>query len=193
MSKIAIFASGAGSNASKIIEYFNANSRHAQVDCIATNQIEAGIHQVAAKFEVPIFYFDNSAFASGIEVNQLLQKREIEWIVLAGFLRKIPLSLIHAFPERIINLHPSLLPKYGGKGMYGSRVHKAVIENKEKESGISIHLVNEDFDKGKLLFQKTCNIDTNETFESLAQKVQVLEHTYFPKAIENAITTLNNN
>jgi len=187
MSKIAILASGAGSNASKIIEYFNENTACASVDCIFSNQKEAGINEVASRFHVPIFHFDNDDFASGTEVLELLKERAVDWIVLAGFLRKIPLSLIRAYPDRIINLHPSLLPKYGGKGMYGSRVHHAVIENGEKRSGISIHLVNEEFDEGRLLFQESCDLEKNETAISLAKKVQQLEHKCFPKIIEEVI------
>lgn len=187
MSKIAIFASGAGSNASKIIEYFNEHTAFASVDCIISNQKEAGINEVAVKFQVPIFHFGNDAFALGNEVLNLLIARDINWIVLAGFLRKISSNLIRTYPDRIINLHPSLLPKYGGKGMYGTRVHHAVIENRERKSGISIHLVNQEFDEGKVLFQKTCELEENETAGSLAKKIQKLEHKFFPKVIEETI------
>ncbi|MEQ8625351.1 MAG: phosphoribosylglycinamide formyltransferase [Vicingaceae bacterium] len=187
MSKIAIFASGAGSNAAKIIEYFEVKTTMVSVDCIVTNQQEAGVYEVATKHNVPIFYLSNAAIEVGNEVLTLLKERKIEWIVLAGFLRKIPAIIIQSYPDRIINLHPSLLPKFGGKGMYGKKVHQQVIESGETESGISIHLVNEEYDKGEIILQQKCMVDTNETVESLSKKVQMLEHKFFPIAIEQAV------
>ena len=192
MSKIAIFASGAGSNAIKIIEHFKVNSHIAQVDCIITNKDLAGVYQVSTDYHTPIFKFDNLSFSNGEEVLDFLKQREINWIVLAGFLKKIPDSILEHYPNQIINLHPSLLPKYGGKGMYGDRVHQAVLNGKEKESGITIHLVNEEYDKGRILSQKKCLVSEFETVLSLKKKIQQLEHEYFPIAIEEEIIRRTN-
>tara|TARA_R110000868_G_scaffold96065_2_gene264240 strand:+ start:869 stop:1453 length:585 start_codon:yes stop_codon:yes gene_type:complete len=193
MSKIAIFASGAGSNADRIIHFLTNKSSSIKVDCILTNKKSAGIYEVAKKFEIPIFYFSNSDFAKGTVVLDFLEKREVEWIVLAGFLRKIEPVLIEAFMNKIFNLHPALLPKYGGKGMYGKFVHEAVLAAGEKESGISIHLVNSDFDKGAILFQVKCDIANGQTVEGLAEKIQKLEHDNFPQVVEDYILNFNRN
>ncbi len=192
MSKIAIFASGAGSNALKIIEHFKRKLDIARVDCLITNKEKAGVYDVSNACDTPIFMFENPAFSDGEEILAFLKKREINWIVLAGFLRKVPHSILEAYPNQIINLHPSLLPNYGGKGMYGDRVHEAVLKAKENESGISIHLVNEEYDKGKIVMQKKCLIDEFETVTSLKRKIQQLEHNYFPIAIEEEIIQQTN-
>ncbi len=187
MPKIAIFASGAGSNATQITNYFKKQKASILVDCFLTNKRSAGIYEVAEQLNLPIFQFDNIQFAEAMPVVELLRERGVEWIVLAGFLRKIPTKLIQEFEGKMMNLHPSLLPKYGGKGMYGRYVHESVIENKEKESGITIHLVNQNFDEGEILFQRSCELGEEETIDSLASKIQKLEHEYFPKVIEEQI------
>lgn len=192
MSKIAIFASGAGSNALKIIEHFKGKPDVAKVDCLITNKEKAGVYDVSNACDTPIFMFENSAFSDGKELLVFLKKRGISWLVLAGFLRKVPHVILEAYPNQIINLHPSLLPKYGGKGMYGERVHEAVLKDKESESGISIHLVNEEYDKGKILMQKKCLINEFETVSSLKMKIQQLEHNFFPIAIEEEIIQQTN-
>jgi len=187
MSKIAIFASGTGTNAARITEYFLQNNQSIHIDCFITNKANAGVYKVAERFDVPIFQFENSDFVKGDKLVNFLKERNISWIVLAGFLRKIAPTLIQNFNNKIINIHPSLLPNYGGKGMYGKYVHQAVLKNEESESGISIHLVNEAFDEGEILFQKSCSIEEGETVESLAKKIQQLEHHYFPKVIEERV------
>ena len=187
MSKVAIFASGAGSNADRILQFLTEKQSPIQIDCLLTNKREAGIYKVADKFDVPIFCFSNTAFAEGDSVLEFLLTRNIRWIVLAGFLRKIELSLVEEFEDKIFNLHPSLLPKYGGKGMYGSKVHEAVLAAGESESGISIHLVNSEFDKGKILFQAKCEIEKGQTVDELSKNIQKLEHDNFASVIEHFI------
>jgi phosphoribosylglycinamide formyltransferase-1 len=183
MSKVAIFASGAGSNADRILQYLAKKQSLIQIDCLVTNKREAGIYKVAEEFNVPIFCFPNTAFAKGDSVLEFLMARNIQWIVLAGFLRKIELNLIEEFENRIFNLHPSLLPKYGGKGMYGSKVHEAVLAAGESESGISIHLVNKEFDKGEVLFQAKCKVEKGQTVEELSKNIQRLEHDNFADTV----------
>jgi phosphoribosylglycinamide formyltransferase-1 len=183
MSKVAIFASGAGSNADRILQYLAKKQSLIQIDCLVTNKREAGIYKVAEKFNVPIFCFPNTAFAKGDSALEFLMARNNQWIVLAGFLRKIELNLIEEFENRIFNLHPSLLPKYGGKGMYGSKVHEAVLAAGENESGISIHLVNSEFDKGEVLFQAKCKVKKGQTVEELSKNIQKLEHDNFADTV----------
>lgn len=187
MSKIAIFASGTGSNAARITEYFQLKNDSIEVDCFITNKLEAGIYRHAEAFKLPIFHFDNEQFKQGEKLLSTLKDRGIDWIVLAGFLRKIPNNIINSFEDRIINIHPSLLPKYGGKGMYGSHVHEAVLRNKEQESGITIHLVNEVFDDGEILFQAHCEVSFDDDVQSLSKKVQQLEHKHFPTVVEKTV------
>ena len=187
MPNLSIFASGKGSNAEQIIKHFKKNATGIKVVCLICNQANAGVLKVAKEYGVPFRLFSNQEIQDGTKLLDFLLLQKVDWIVLAGFLRKIPLRLIHSYPERIINLHPSLLPKYGGKGMYGSRVHEAVIENRDSESGISIHLVNEEFDQGKLIAQFSCNLEEKEDVFSLRQKIQKLEHHYYPKVIEQQI------
>lgn len=187
MSKIAIFASGAGSNADRIFQFLKEKNSSVEIDCFITNKKEAGIYHVAERLGVPIFYFSNASFKSGVEVIELCKTRNVEWIVLAGFLRKVELNIIEAFENKIFNLHPSLLPKYGGKGMYGKFVHQAVLEANESESGISIHLVNHEFDKGEILFQAKCEITEGQTVEELTKKIRKLEHENFPGTVVSYI------
>lgn len=184
MSKVAIFASGAGSNAKEIVRFLREKQSAVEVVTFVTNKKDAGINQVATLYNIPIQLFSNQQFVEVIEVIEYLKSMKVEWIVLAGFLRKIDLKLIKEFNNRIINIHPSLLPKYGGKGMYGRFVHEAVLSNNEKESGITIHLVNEEFDKGEVIFQAKCKIESGKTVEELAKDIQKLEHEWFPKVIE---------
>lgn len=189
MYNIAIFASGSGTNAQKIIEYFESN-KDVNISLVLSNKPQAKVLERAKKFDIPSVIFDRNAFYESDEIIRKLQKSDIDLIILAGFLWLVPKSLIEAFPQRIINIHPALLPKYGGKGMYGSNVHKAVFEAKEKESGITIHYVNEEFDEGKIIFQEACPLTEKDTPQSIAEKVQVLEHKYFPKVVENLLETL---
>lgn len=186
MINIAILASGTGTNARQIIDRFQDN-KYILVDCIITNRQKAGVIEIAESAGIPYFHFNNDRFASGQEILNFLNERGIKWIILAGFLRKIPTSIIDVFRNRIINIHPALLPKYGGRGMYGANVHEAVLLANEKESGISIHFVNENFDEGQIIFQKSCQIEKTDRIESLSKKVQLLEHRYFPQVIEDTI------
>ena len=185
MKNIAIFASGSGSNAERIVEYFT-DSQQISVKLFLCNNPEAGVIQRAEKLQIPLFMFDRPTFKSG-EVVKILQENQIDWVILAGFLWLIPKNMVEAFPNRIINIHPALLPKYGGKGMYGHFVHEAVVENKETESGITIHFVNEHYDEGGVIFQESFPVLPTDTSEDVARKGQVLEHKYFPEVIERVI------
>jgi len=185
-SKIAIFASGQGSNARRLVEYFS-NSSRIEVDSILCNRKEAGVYEVAKDLGLEIQYFSRAQFDMEKEVVDYLQEKRIDWIVLAGFLLKVPHLIIKKFPQKIINIHPALLPKFGGKGMYGNHVHQAVIEAGEKESGISIHFVDQDYDTGSMIAQFKCEIEENETVESLRSKIRLLEHEHFPQEIERLI------
>jgi len=187
--RIAIFASGSGSNAQKILEYFKDHSS-AEVSIILSNNPDAYVLQRADNFEIPTHVFDRDEFYHSDDVLNLLTNLQIDLIVLAGFLWLIPANLIQAFPDRIINIHPALLPSYGGKGMYGSHVHQAVLEAKESESGITIHYVNERFDEGKIIYQAKYKIEPNDTIELIQFKGQQLEHLHYPKVIENIIKEL---
>ena len=188
--KIAVFASGSGSNAENINNYLLDNYS-LKIDCILCNKKDAFVFERAKKMDVDAFYFDKNTFTSTDTIINLLTEREIDIIVLAGFLLKVPEALIGEFENKIINIHPALLPNYGGKGMYGMNVHNAVINNKESESGITIHLVNEEYDKGEILFQAKTQIEETDTAEDLAQKIHQLEYKYFPKVIVDYIDTLN--
>ncbi|MCH5599755.1 phosphoribosylglycinamide formyltransferase [Niabella ginsengisoli] len=180
--RLAIFASGAGSNAQKIIDHFK-NSPLAEVALIGCNKPNAGVLNIATKENIDSFIIEREQYKKDGYTDFLHEKR-IDFIILAGFLWKIPQPLIDAYPRKIINIHPALLPNYGGKGMYGSFVHEAVITNKEKQSGISIHYVDEHYDHGDIIFQATCDIVTGDTPDSLAQKIHQLEHEHFPRVIE---------
>jgi len=182
--RIAIFASGSGTNAENIISYFDDNE-HVVVDSLWSNKPDAYALTRAAKFGVDTFVFDRRKFYETKEVVDTLKKRKVDLVVLAGFLWLIPENLIQNFT--IINIHPALLPKYGGKGMYGMNVHKAVIASGDKESGISIHYVNEKYDEGILIFQERCAIVDGDTPEKVAEKVHALEYRYFPEVIEKVL------
>jgi len=183
---VAIFASGNGSNAQRIVEYFSGNP-DIRISLILSNKSDAYVLLRAKSLNIPSFCFTSSELKNTFIVHDKLKEFDIGFIVLAGFMIKVPDSLIKEFPNRIINIHPALLPKYGGSGMYGEHVHKAVIAAKEKESGISIHFVNEKYDEGKIIFQARCDVDKKDTSESLARKIHELEHYHYPRIIEKII------
>lgn len=186
MIKIAVFASGTGSNAKKIIEHFK-NNIAIEVALVVCNKPGAGVIAIAQTNNIPVLLIEKEKFFRGdAYVNELLQAG-ISFIILAGFLWKIPPALVHAYKNKIINIHPALLPNYGGKGMYGANVHNAVLQAGEKQSGISIHIVDELYDHGKTLFQATCPVLQTDTAETLAQRIHALEHTHFSTVIESYI------
>jgi len=184
---IAIFASGAGTNAQKIIEYFEKHPS-IKVSLIVCNKPGAGVLKVAEQARVSTLIIEKERFFRGDAYIKELKEKQIDFIVLAGFLWKLPAALIKAYPSRIINIHPALLPKYGGKGLYGNFVHESVLANKEKESGISIHYVDEIYDHGEIVFQKTCPVLETDTVESLANRIHALEHEHYPKVIEEVVS-----
>ena len=184
--RIAIFASGSGSNAQKIMEHFKRNAE-AEVVLILTNNPQAYVLQRADNFEIPSHIFSRTEFYETENVIKLLKNLQVDLIVLAGFMWLVPTGLLKAFPNKIINLHPSLLPKYGGKGMYGDHVHKAVLAAKEEESGITIHFANEKFDEGEILHQSRFKIEPNDNLEMIKFKGQQLEHYHFPRVVENLL------
>ena len=186
MQKIVIFASGTGSNAEKIILHFK-KSNLGNVVGIFSNNPHAKVLELAKLHEIPSFIFDKTALNEGRVLEELLDTKP-DLIVLAGFLWKFPASILAKFPNQVINIHPALLPKYGGKGMYGMHVHKSVLENKEKETGITIHYVNENYDEGAFIFQKAVNIEKCKTPEEIAAIVHKLEHQHFSEVIESLIT-----
>ncbi len=186
MQQIAIFASGAGSNAQKLIDYFHAHP-HIKISLVLCNKPDAGVLTIAHNANIPVLLIEKEKFFRGDGYSNELMKLGIHYIVLAGFLWKIPEALLKSFPKKIINIHPALLPNYGGKGMYGEFVHQAVITNKEKESGITIHYVDEHYDHGAIIFQARCWIEKTDSAKQLAQKIHLLEHEYYPKIVEATI------
>ncbi|GAC1451788.1 MAG: phosphoribosylglycinamide formyltransferase [Chitinophagaceae bacterium] len=189
MIQMAIFASGAGTNAQQIIQHFKLHP-HIKIALVVCNKPGAGVVAIAAAENIPVLMLEKEKFLNGNAYTDELEAHHINFIVLAGFLWKIPSRLIRAFPNKIINIHPALLPKYGGKGMYGHFVHEAVIAAGEKESGITVHFVDEWYDHGNIIFQAICTIDENESPASLAKKVHVLEHTNYPAVIEKTVQTV---
>lgn len=187
MKKIILFASGSGTNAEAIIRYFE-DPQKAAVVAVFTNNPNAGVIAKAQHLKVPVVVFTKSEFESG-EVLKAVDKYYPDLLVLAGFLWKIPTAFVQAFPNKILNIHPALLPKYGGKGMYGLHVHQAVLDHNETETGISIHVVNEHYDEGALLFQQSVSIVGCQSAEEVAQKVHELEHTYFSSVIESYLSS----
>lgn len=187
--RIAIFASGSGSNTQKILEHFKDHEL-AEVSLILSNNADAYVLQRADNFETPTHVFDREEFYKTDAIVKLLKDLEIDLIVLAGFLWLVPQNLLGAFPGRIINIHPALLPAYGGKGMYGDHVHLAILEAKESESGITIHYVNDKFDDGEIIYQAKYKIEPEDTIESIKFKGQQLEHLHFPRIIESIIKDL---
>ncbi|WP_299124415.1 phosphoribosylglycinamide formyltransferase [uncultured Tenacibaculum sp.] len=186
MKRIVIFASGSGSNAENIIKHFNS-SQIATVTHVLSNNEHAKVFDRCERLNIEASLFDRESFTKDDTVLNFLQV-EADIIVLAGFLWRIPAKIVEAFPNKIINIHPALLPKYGGKGMYGMNVHKAVKENNESESGITIHYVNENYDEGAIIFQAKTIIDKNDSPEQIAEKIHTLEYEHFPKIIEEVIT-----
>ena len=186
--RIAVFASGAGSNAKKIIEHFSS-SKSISIALIVSNNPGAGVLKIAAHNRIPVLLIDKETFFRGGSYTEQLKEQAISFIALAGFLWKVPATLIKAYPGKIVNIHPALLPKYGGKGMYGNHVHEAVIAAGETESGITIHFVDELYDHGKHIFQATCPVFADDTAETLAARIHVLEHKHYPEQIEKLLDT----
>lgn len=185
MKRLVILASGSGSNAENIIHYFK-DSTEISVANVLSNRKGAGVFDRCKRLGVPCYYYSKAAFTENDTVLSFL-KESADYIILAGFLLKIPESVVKAFPNRIINIHPALLPKYGGKGMYGMNVHTAVKEHKDKETGITIHFVNEHYDEGAIIFQAETALTPKDTPEDIAQKVHLLEYEHFPRIIEKTI------
>lgn len=181
MKRLAIFASGSGSNAEKIADYFRGNP-DVCIELILCNNPQAGVIERASRLQIPVQLFDREQFRNGWVLNLLMEK-QIDWVILAGFLWLIPTDMVRAFPNKMVNLHPALLPKFGGKGMYGHFVHEAVVAAGEKESGITIHFVNEHYDEGNIIFQAAFEVSPSDTPDDVARKGQRLEHEYFPKVI----------
>lgn len=184
---IAIFASGSGSNAENIIRYFQGNDS-VQVSLILSNKSDAYVLERAHRLKVPSYVFPKEDWLAGDEILAVLQEHRIDFVVLAGFLIRVPDLLLYAYPNKIINIHPALLPKFGGKGMYGDCVHEAVVAAGEKESGITIHYINERYDEGNTIFQATCPVLPEDTPEEVAKKVHALEYKYFPLVIEQVVS-----
>lgn len=181
-----IFASGSGTNAENIIKYFQ-NADNIEVSAVFSNRRSAGALKKAHDLNVKSLLFDREAFYHSNDILNLLKDMKPDLIVLAGFLWLFPSAIIREFPDKIINIHPALLPKYGGKGMYGSKVHETIIQEKEKESGITIHYVNEKYDEGNTIFQATTSIEKHDTPESLAGKIHQLEYKHFPEVIQQLL------
>jgi phosphoribosylglycinamide formyltransferase-1 len=190
MKQIAVFASGAGSNAARMIDYFRHHDT-IKISLIVCNKPGAGVLDIAKKEGIPVLMIEKEVFFRGNGYVDELKKAGIDFLVLAGFLWKIPTTLVKAWPGKVINIHPALLPKYGGKGMYGRFVHEAVIAAGEKETGITIHYVDEIYDHGKVLFQARVELGPADTPETVAQKVHQLEYEHFPKIIEELINLQN--
>lgn len=186
MKKIAIFASGTGSNAQKIIDHFRVSNK-VFIALIVCNKPSAGVLNIASVENIPTLLIEKEHFFRGDAYTEELKQAKVDLIVLAGFLWKVPTALITAYPQKIINIHPALLPNYGGKGMYGQFVHRAIIDNKEVESGITIHYVDEKYDHGDIIFQAKCPIIESDTAESLAKKIHQLEHEHYPPIIESLL------
>lgn len=196
MKRIALFASGSGSNAEKVAAYFIENTR-VDVAFLLTNNPKAGVIDrfrrsggLVNELHVPILLFDRATFYDTPRITQVLQQQKIDLIVLAGFMWLMPPDLVRAFPGRILNIHPALLPKFGGKGMYGHFVHEAVVAAGETESGITIHYVNEHYDEGQIIFQASCAVSPTDTPEDVARNVQALEHTHYPRVVADVLRGL---
>lgn len=187
---IAIFASGSGTNAENIIRHFQGN-KDVNVALVVSNKPDAYVLVRAANLHVPSLTLTREEFARGKELARLMKERGIDFIVLAGFLLRVPEALIEAYPGRIVNIHPALLPKYGGKGMYGDRVHRAVVEAGERESGITIHLIDEQYDRGTTVFQAKCPVLPGDTPDDVARKVHALEYAHYPEVIGQLLADLD--
>jgi len=186
MKNLAIFASGSGTNAENIARYF-AGSKEIGVKCIIANKKNAGVLERANRLNISSYYFSNVEIKKVDTVIECLNNCQIDYIILAGFLSLIPAKMIDAFPNRILNIHPAILPNYGGKGMYGDNVHKSVLSSREKQSGISIHYVNEKYDDGTLILQAYCPVSLEDSVKTLANRIHKLEYRYYPQAIEQVI------
>jgi phosphoribosylglycinamide formyltransferase 1 len=186
MEKIAIFASGSGTNAQRIIEYFQSNP-NIRVAIVLSNNPQAFVLERSQRLGVTSIVFSRHDFYETSKIIDLLNDYQVKFLVLAGFLWLVPDNILKAYPGKILNIHPALLPKYGGKGMYGMKVHAAVIASGEKESGISIHSVNANYDEGQILFQARCKVNLEDTPESLAVKIHALEYEYYPRVIEKVV------
>lgn len=186
---IAIFASGNGTNAENIIKYFSGN-KDIKVKIVMANKADAFVLERAHRLGIPTLYINREQWADATHILTLLHEQQIDFIVLAGFLARIPDALLHAYPNRIVNIHPSLLPKFGGKGMYGNKVHEAVVTAGETESGITIHYLNEHYDEGQIIAQYRCPVMPNDTPQDVATRVHALEYEYYPKVIEQLLQAL---
>jgi len=187
LKKIAIFASGTGSNATKIVAHFR-NHPSISIGLIISNKSTAKVLKMATANNIPTLLINRTDFYQTESLLKDLEQHQIDFIALAGFLWLIPPYLVKAFPNKMVNIHPALLPKYGGKGMYGQHVHQAVRTNNEQESGITLHYVNEKYDEGNLIFQAACPVDTTDTPTDIAKNVLKLEHYYFPRILESLLT-----
>jgi phosphoribosylglycinamide formyltransferase 1 len=192
MPNLAIFASGSGTNAENIIQFFKSEP-NINVSCVCTNRKDAFVIERAKKYDIPVLIFTKDEFCKSNRVLQYLNDQKIDWIILSGFLLLVPPSLLAQYPNRIINIHPALLPKYGGKGMYGAHVHQAVIDHHEAYSGITIHYVDHEYDRGDTIFQATCPVIPSDTAETLAAKVHRLEYEHFPRVIKEVVGGRNGN
>ena len=187
--RLSIFASGGGSNAQIFFERFKD---HPSIEIVSvfTNNKSAGVIDKANRFDIPVHVYNRTYWQGGEKIIELLEHDQVDYIVLAGFMLLITEALVQTYSDRIFNIHPALLPKYGGKGMYGSRVHEAVVNNHEPESGISIHYVNKEYDKGNIIFQAKCSISKADTPEDVAQKVHQLEYKHYPAVIRDVLEKL---
>ena len=189
MKNIAIFASGSGTNAENLIKFFRT-SPLGRIRMVLSNRADAGVLDRAQCFDIESFVFSREQFYKSEDVLNMLLERDIDFIVLAGFLWLVPAYMLQPYENKIVNIHPALLPKFGGKGMYGIHVHRAVIDAGEPESGISIHYVNQKYDEGDIIFQARCKVDPEDTPDSLAAKLHELEYKYFPGVVENLLKEL---
>lgn len=189
MKNIAIFASGNGTNAEQLVHHF-AHHAKARVALILTNRSTAFVLQRAERLGVPAFFFNKEQWAEGSEIVEMLRRYAIDFVVLAGFLARVPDCVLHGFPQRMVNIHPSLLPKFGGKGMYGDRVHQAVLASGEQESGITIHYTNEHYDEGAIICQERCPVMPDDTFDTLAARVHQLEYAHYPRVVDELVSAL---
>ena len=187
MVKLAIFASGSGTNAEQIIRHLQ-NNKKMKISLILSDKADAFVLQRAKNHNIKSIVFTKQELNDSDIVTNQLKKNEIDFIVLAGFMIKVPDKILAMYPDKIVNIHPALLPKHGGKGMYGMKVHQAVIDSKENKSGISIHYVNDKYDEGQIIFQTECSVNENDTPETLAEKIHKLEHEYYPRIIEEVVT-----
>ncbi|WP_165024861.1 phosphoribosylglycinamide formyltransferase [Dysgonomonas sp. ZJ279] len=190
MTKIAIFASGSGTNAENIAKYFEGNS-NIEISLIVSNKKDAFVHERAKTLGIESVTFSKNEIENTNEVVNYLRDKHIDFIVLAGFLLKVPDNILKAYPNKIVNIHPALLPKHGGKGMYGDNVHKAVVKAGDTESGVTIHYINENYDEGDVIFQAKCQVSKDDTYEDVAKKVHILEYTHFPIIIESILKDKN--